>query len=209
MNQSRTEKFWDKNAEKYSKSPIRDQETYEKKLELTRKYFSPESEVLEFGCGTGSTALLHAPYVKNILAIDLSSNMIDIARGKAQKEGVENVTFRKASIEEFNPDSHQFDAVLGLNILHLLEDMETSVKKIYELTRPGGVFISSTVCLGDASWYWKLIVPLAKMVGLAPQVRVFRRPRLENSLTAAGFQIEKALQPGAMGSAFIIARKPA
>ena len=59
-------KFWDRIAEKYSKQPIAQQKAYEIKLDLTREYFTPDSKVLEFGCGTGSTAILHAPYVKHI-----------------------------------------------------------------------------------------------------------------------------------------------
>ncbi len=77
-------KFWDKIAEKYSKQPIADEASYQKKLEVTRGYLQPEMEVLEFGCGTGSTALIHAPYVKHIRAIDISSKMIAIAKAKAE-----------------------------------------------------------------------------------------------------------------------------
>ena len=39
--------------------------------------------LLELGCGTGSTTITHAPYVKYILAIDISSKKIDLAQGKA------------------------------------------------------------------------------------------------------------------------------
>ncbi len=86
-------KFWDKIAERYSKQPIADEAAYQKKLEVTREYFRPDMEVLEFGCGTGSTAINHAPYVKHIHAIDISSKMIEIAQGKADAEKVTNVTF--------------------------------------------------------------------------------------------------------------------
>ena len=55
-------KFWGKIADRYAKQPITDEATYQKKLQVTREYFQPEMEVLEFGCGTGSTAILHAPY---------------------------------------------------------------------------------------------------------------------------------------------------
>ena len=79
---NRDARFWDKRAEKYSQRPVGDQATYEKKLEITRSYFRPDSEVLEMGCGTGSTALSHAPLVKHILATDISPGMIDIAKGK-------------------------------------------------------------------------------------------------------------------------------
>ena len=73
-------RFWDKRAEKYAQRPVADQAAYEKKLEITRRYFNPDSVVLEIGCGTGSTALAHAPYVGHILATDISPNMIGIAR---------------------------------------------------------------------------------------------------------------------------------
>ena len=76
-------KFWDRIADRYSKQPIADEAAYEKKLRITREYFRPDMEVLEIGCGTGSTAIVHAPYVKHIQAIDLSSKMIEIAHAKA------------------------------------------------------------------------------------------------------------------------------
>jgi len=42
-------------------------------------------ELLEFGCGTGSTAIVHVPYVNHIHAIDIFSNMICIAQAKADQ----------------------------------------------------------------------------------------------------------------------------
>ena len=69
-------RFWDKIAERYSKRPIADEAAYQKKLQVTREYLRPDMEVLEFGCGTGSTAITHAPCVKHIHAIDISPKMI-------------------------------------------------------------------------------------------------------------------------------------
>lgn len=57
-------KFWDRMANKYARQPIADEAAYQHKLDVTRQHFTPQSKVLEFGCGTGSTALLHAPHVK-------------------------------------------------------------------------------------------------------------------------------------------------
>ena len=65
-------KFWDKIADQYSKESIADEAAYQKKLQVTQEYLKPHMEVLEFGCGTGSTAIIHAPYVKHIRAIDYS-----------------------------------------------------------------------------------------------------------------------------------------
>ncbi|MEM8605196.1 MAG: methyltransferase domain-containing protein, partial [Cyanobacteria bacterium P01_H01_bin.121] len=94
--------FWDKIAEKYSKQPIADEAAYQKKLQVTREYFQPSMNVLEIGCGTGSTAIAHAPYVQHIHAIDFSSNMIEIAQAKAAAQNIQNVTFGQASIDELS-----------------------------------------------------------------------------------------------------------
>ncbi|MDJ0945640.1 MAG: hypothetical protein QNJ30_19405 [Kiloniellales bacterium] len=41
-------RFWDRIAERYSKRPVADEAAYQRKLEVTREYFRPEMEVLEF-----------------------------------------------------------------------------------------------------------------------------------------------------------------
>ena len=69
----RRAKFWDWIAERYARTPVADEASYKKKLQITQDYLRPGMEVLEFGCGTGSTALIHAPHVKHIHAIDISS----------------------------------------------------------------------------------------------------------------------------------------
>ena len=73
-------------------------------------------ELLEIGCGTGSTAIIHAPYVKRIQAIDISSKMIEIAQRKADASKVENINFEQSAIDEFSVPDQSLDAVLGLSI---------------------------------------------------------------------------------------------
>ena len=200
-------KFWDKIAERYSKKPVADEASYQKKLQVTREYFRPDMEVLEFGCGTGSTAISHAPYVKHIHGIDISSKMIEIAQGKADAENVTNVTFECSTIDEFNVPDQTLDAVLALSILHLLENKEEVVAKVHRMLKPGGIFVSSTACLGDTMTYIKLIVPIGKFFGLMPLVKVFTAKELEDSLTEAGFQIDHQWQPGKRKAVFIVAKK--
>ena len=200
-------KFWDKMAERYSKRPIADEAAYEKKLQVTREYFRPDMEVLEFGCGTGSTAIAHAPYVKHIQAIDISANMIEIARGKADARKIDNVTFERSSIDEFSVPDQALDAVLGLNILHLLEDKDEVISKVHRMLKPGGIFVTSTVCLGDSMKFFKMIAPIGQFLGLMPLVKVFSSRELEDSLTDAGFEIDHQWQPGKYKAVFIVAKK--
>jgi len=207
MNQSA--KFWDRIAERYARRPVADEAAYQKKLQVTRGYFRPDMQVLEFGCGTGSTATAHAPYVKHIHAIDISSKMIEIARRKASAENVENVTFERSTIDELSAPDRTLDAVLGLSILHLLQDKDAVIAKVYRLLMPGGVFVSSTACLGDTMAFMRFILPVGRLLGLIPLVNVFTTKELEASLTGAGFQIDYQWQPGKGKAVFIVAKRPA
>jgi len=201
-------RFWDRLAERYSKQPIADEAAYQKKLQVTREYFRPDMEVLEFGCGTGSTAIAHAPYVKHIQAIDISSKMIAIAQGKADADNVANVTFKRSTIDEFGVSDQSLDAVLGLSILHLLENKQEVITKVHRMLIPGGIFVTSTACLGDTMMrFLKLVVPIGKFFGLMPLVKVFTTKELEDSLTDAGFEIDYQWQPGKGKAVFIVAKK--
>lgn len=200
-------KFWDRIADRYSKKPVADEASYQKKLEVTRTYLRPDMEVLEFGCGTGSTAITHSPYVKHIRAIDISSKMLEIARGKAVLGGIENVTFEQATIEDVSVPDHSLDVVLGLSILHLLDNKEEAIAKVHRMLKPGGVFVTSTACLGDTMKFFKVIAPVGTLLGLMPLLKVFTTDELVASLTAAGFEIDHQWQPGRGKAVFIVAKK--
>ena len=202
-------KFWDRVADRYSKSPVPDETVYQKKLQVTRQYFHPGMDVLEFGCGTGSTAITHAPYVNHIQAIDISPRMIEIAQDKAEVANIENVSFERATIEGFSAPDQTFDVVLGLSILHLLENKEEAVSKVHKMLKPGGFFVSSTVCLGDTMKWFKAIGPIGKFLGVMPLVKVFSVAELEHSLTTAGLKIDHQWQPGKGKAVFIVAKKVA
>lgn len=200
-------KFWDRMAQRYSKRPIADEAAYQRKLQVTRDYLRPDMEVLEFGCGTGSTAITHAPYVKHIKAIDISSNMIEIARDKADAKKVDNVTFERSAIDELSVVDQSLDAVLGLNVLHLLEDKDAVISKVHRMLKPGGIFVTSTACLGDSMKFFRVIAPIGKFLGLMPLVKVFSSRELQDSLTGAGFEIAYQWQPGKYKAVFIVAKK--
>jgi len=201
-------RFWDRIADRYSKTPVADEAAYQKKLEITRRYFRPDMDVFEFGCGTGSTAIAHAPFVKNIHAIDISENMIEFAREKAARENVENVSFEQSTIEETHVPAQSFDVVLGLSILHLLNNKEEAIAKVYRMLKPGGVFVTSTICIGDRMKFFKIIAPIGKFLGLMPVVKVFTSDELVASLTDAGFIIDHQWQPNKGAALFIVAMKP-
>ncbi len=182
--------FWDRIAERYARKPVKDESAYRRKLGITRRYFEPDMSVLEFGCGTGSTALEHAPYVSHILATDASARMIEIAESKRLAAGIDNVTFRVADAGSLPPSDDGYDAVLGLSILHLLDDLDATVRMVAGALKPGGVFVSNTACIADKWTILPYIATLGRRLGLLPYVSIFSSEALFASLANAGFSIE-------------------
>jgi ubiquinone/menaquinone biosynthesis C-methylase UbiE len=207
--------FWNNAAPKYAKSPIGDPAAYEYTLERTRSYLKPSDKVLELGCGTGSTALLLAPHVKQITGMDLSPGMLAIAQEKTNKTDVKNLEFVESGTV---PDTGQYDVVMGHSLFHLVPDMEARFAQINALLPTDGYFISKTVCLADAgtgitgrlkSLMIRVMIPLMQLVGKAPYVRRFTAKELEAAVTAAGFEIvESGNHPkGPPPAHYIVARK--
>jgi ubiquinone/menaquinone biosynthesis C-methylase UbiE len=203
------ESFWNKIADRYSKRPVADEGAYQRKLELTRRYFRPDFEVLEIGCGTGSTAIAHAPFVKHIHATDFSSRMIEIAQRKARDQRIDNVSFEQAGIDELDVPDQSVDTVLALSILHLLKDRDDAIRRIWHMLKPGGVFVSSTACVGDTRGFFRYVVPLGMFFGGMSYVNVFTTEQLVQSVAGAGFEIHHQWQPGKGKAVFIVAKKPA
>lgn len=181
--------YWDRIAERYARQPVANEAEYQKKLEVTQRYLKPDMRVLEFGCGTGSTALLHAPLVREYTAIDLAPAMISISNRKLAEAGLENLLFQVGALEDVAERAEGYDAVLGLNILHLLEDKDKAIQQVYDLLKPGGVFVSSTACLKQGINPYRFIAPFTRWFKL-PMVKAFKRSDLEASMERVGFKID-------------------
>lgn len=205
--------FWNNAAEKYAKSPIGDMEAYEYTLRRTKSYLKKTDHILEVGCGTGSTALLLSRVVEEIVASDLSENMIEIANRKADAEGISNINFVQSDVYGPSIEGGGYDVVLALNIIHLLEDTAGVMNRLSELVKPGGYFISKTVCKPGKGLPWKfrlllLALPLMQMVGKAPFVKFMEIEELEKSINDAGFKIlETGNHPAKPPSRFVVAQK--
>lgn len=204
---SNTLKFWDRMAAGYAKKAIGDEAAYQHKLEKTQGYLKPSDRVFEFGCGTGGTAICHAPFVQQIIATDGSGKMLEIAKQRQSDAKVENVEFRLLNVDQQDVPDGPYDMILEMSIIHLLADRRLVLGKIYTALEPGGYFVSSTICMGNSLRLLRLFLPIGNWFGLLPKIGFFTDDALVDELEAAGFSIEYRHKANKDAAVFIVAKK--
>jgi len=83
----------------------------------------PRHRVLSLGCGIGDTELLLAPYVRELVGLDLSPTAIRQAREDAEAAGVRNTRFLEGSPDSIAPPDEPFDLIVAIFFLHHLPDV--------------------------------------------------------------------------------------
>jgi len=142
------------------------------------------SMVLEVGCGTGMFTEMLAATDANILAVDISPQLLEKARNRTSWSN--RVRFLEKSFEDCDIDG-PFDAVLGSSILHHLE-VEVSLRKIFNMLRPGGVVaFAEPNMLNPQICIQKNIPWIKKIMGDSPDETAFVRWKLASLLTRIGY----------------------
>ncbi|MGC9337784.1 MAG: class I SAM-dependent methyltransferase [Candidatus Cloacimonadia bacterium] len=102
-------------------------------------YIRGARRVLDIGCGVGWPTFLLAPYVRTIVGIDLSEEMIKLAKiANKKKYKMQNVFFKIANAERLPFSDAIFDAVIMDGSLVLTTDKNKVVKEIYRVLTPKG-----------------------------------------------------------------------
>lgn len=205
--------FWDGIAESYARKPVPNVDAYARTLAHARAHLKRTDRMLELGCGTGSTALKLADGVAYVTATDVSGAMVRIAEDKAIAAGATNVGVLRADMFDPVLDGGDYDVVAAFNVFHLLRDPEAAAARAADLLRPGGVFLSKTVCEPESGAplsfrLMRFALPVLQALGRAPYVNFMRASELERIVEAAGFDIlETADYPARPRNRFIVARK--
>ena len=159
----KTKNFWDKASKSYDTTEERFEHIHSRARENTKRYLKATDTVLDYGCGTGTASCELAHLVEEIRAIDISPQMIEFAKSKGVANKIENVSFMQGTIFDAPLESESFDVVLAFNMLHTVPNPKSIVQRVYEVLKPGGLFISITPCMQEK-----------KSISVSMQIFVFR-----------------------------------
>lgn len=99
----------------------------------------PGGKVLEVGCGTGhwTRYLATSQKFSEIIAIDTSEAMLEIARGKI----TDKVHFKLANVEKLPFNNNNFDVVVAVTVMEFVDNIPLAFEEVYRVLCPGGYFI--------------------------------------------------------------------
>src|SRR5262249_11134039 len=98
----------------------------------------PFRALLDLGTGTGRMLELFGPHIERGLGIDLSLEMLAIARSRLERAGLRHLSVRQGDIYDLALPRESFDVVLIHQVLHFLDDGGRAIAEAARMLRPGG-----------------------------------------------------------------------
>jgi SAM-dependent methyltransferase len=196
---------------------------------------APGEVVLDLGSGGGIDVLLSARRVGptgKAYGLDMTDDMLALARDNQRQAGVENVEFLKGEIEAIPLPAESVDVVISNCVINLSADKRRALAEAFRVLRPGGRFaVSDIVVRGEmpAEARRSMELWIGCVAGALPEpeyrdllasvgfteieiepTRIYRAEDARHFLSDAGIDPAAAAEvDGKVMSAFVRARKPA
>jgi len=156
-----------------------------RRVKMLSSHLKPGMSVLELGCGTGSFTRELARSGADIVAIDVSPELLEIAKLNCS---VPNVRFQIQNAYSLSYSEAVFDSVVGSSVLHHLE-IEEALRDVYRVLKPEG-----TICFTEPNMLnpqiaiQKNIPWIKQKLGDSPDETAFFRWPLRRFLERAGYR---------------------
>jgi 2-polyprenyl-3-methyl-5-hydroxy-6-metoxy-1,4-benzoquinol methylase len=162
-----------------------------RRVKMLSKHLAPRMSVLELGCGTGYFTRELARSGAEIVALDVSPELLEIARANCSAP---NVRYEIQNAYDLSYPDAVFDSVVGSSVLHHLE-IQDALREIYRVLKPDG-----TICFTEPNMLNPQIaiqknVPWVKRkLGDSPDETAFFRWSLRRLLEVTGYR-EVRIEP--------------
>lgn len=104
---------------------------------VTRSLPQHGRRALDVGCGSGRFTVILAQRFEQVVGIDISQRLIEIARCKRPRQ---NIDYRVADLTQFE-DSSGFDLIFSSTTLHHVPEVSTALTRLRTMLRPGGLMM--------------------------------------------------------------------
>jgi ubiquinone/menaquinone biosynthesis C-methylase UbiE len=164
----------------------------------------PVRALLDLGTGTGRMLELFAPDIERGLGLDLSLDMLALARARLDRAGIRNCSVRQGDIYDLALPRDSFDVVIIHQVLHFLDDSARAIREAVRVLRPGGRLLVVDFAPHDLEFLREQHAH--RRLGFAPEI-------VTQWLEAAGLDIQRqdTLPPGPQGKIAVslwLARDP-
>ena len=183
-------------ADCFDDSPLAFWAKYGRKT-VERLSLRPGSRVLDVACGTGASAIPAAEIIGTggeVIGIDISENMIELARKKAGELNLDNTEFVLGDMSRLPYEDESFDAVVCVFGIFFVPDMEKQVNELWRVVKPGGKL--SVTTWGENFFepvygYWKEVIKVVRpklFTAFNPWDRISRPESLRALMEDGGTQ---------------------
>ncbi|TMM17701.1 MAG: class I SAM-dependent methyltransferase, partial [Actinobacteria bacterium] len=111
---------------------------------------TPGLDVLDLGCGDGTTALPAARLGANVLGVDIATNLVEAGNARAQSLGLTNCRFQEGDASDLSDVADDsFDLVVSIFGAMFAPKPFDVAKEVVRVTRPGGQIVMGNWIPGD------------------------------------------------------------